>query len=53
MKIDLEFQHYRSGSTCQRIKIGTKMVEEDIYDIICNEAALEIQEQEKEAESAH
>lgn len=50
MGIELSFSRYQSGSTCQRIKIGTRMVEEDVYDIICNEAALEMQEKEASSE---
>jgi len=46
MYIEFTFTQWESGSTCQRVKIGTEMVEQDVYDIICNEAALEMQEQE-------
>lgn len=45
IKVLLRFSYYTDGSTCQRIKIGSQMVEEEIYDIVCNEAVAEMQAQ--------
>lgn len=37
----IEFMIGSEGSNCKRVKIGTKTVEEDIYEVICDEGAEE------------
>ena len=39
--IVFEFNDFKDGSTCKRVKIGTRMVAQDVYELVCAEGAAE------------
>lgn len=40
-KVDTKVWLYFTSSVCRRIKIGTKMVEQDVYETVCGEIGVE------------
>jgi hypothetical protein len=42
-KVDVKVWLHFTSSVCRRVKIGTKMVEQDIYETVCGEVGVENQ----------